>query len=217
MFIELNEIEARIVGCLIEKENTTPDYYPLTLNALTNACNQKSNRNPVVSYDEATVEEGLDSLLSADIVYLFYGSGSRTPKYKHLLPKVLRLSHPETAVICVLLLRGAQTLGELNQRTSRIYEFSGLDAVSETVDSLLSREEPLILKLPKQPGQKEARFAHLLSGEIDIDTVAPQSGVVTAGGNTKSRLEEMEERVLSLETELETLKNTFEEFRNQFE
>ena len=125
MFIELSELEARIAGCLIEKENTTPDYYPLTLNALVNACNQKSNRNPVTNYDEHAVEQGLESLQRKDVVYLFYGSGSRLPKYKHLLPKLLELDLPQTAIMCVLLLRGSQTLGELNQRTSRIYQFSG--------------------------------------------------------------------------------------------
>lgn len=216
MSLELNDIEARIVGCLVEKENTTPDYYPLTLNALTNACNQKSNRNPVVDYDEQTVEQALDSLLSKDIVYLFYGSGSRTPKYKHLLPKVLELDHPETAVICVLLLRGAQTLGEINQRTSRIYQFDGLDEVHQTVDALIKREEPLIVPLPKQPGQKEARVAHLVSGEVDFDAVSfePATRKTSAGSQ---RIEELEHKVESLESELGSFRAEFEEFKKQFD
>lgn len=216
MSLELNEIEARIIGCLIEKENTTPDYYPLTLNALTNACNQKSNRNPVVDYDEQTVQQAIDSLLSKDFVYLFYGSGSRTPKYKHLLSKVLELDHSETAVICVLLLRGAQTLGELNQRTSRIYEFSGLDEVHQTVDGLTKREEPLLIPIPKQPGQKEARFAHLLSGDVDFEAVSSEIPTrSSAAGN--SRIGELEEKIAELESELGSFRDEFEEFKKQFE
>ena len=216
MSLELNEIEARIIGCLIEKEHTTPDYYPLTLNALTNACNQKSNRNPVVDYDEQTAQQTLDSLLAKDFVYLFYGSGSRTPKYKHLLPKVLELDHPETAIICVLLLRGAQTLGELNQRTSRIYQFDGLDEVNQTVDALAKREEPLIVAIPKQPGQKEARFAHLLSGEVDFESVSFEPARKTSSGGSK-RIEELEQKVASLETELGSFRDEFQEFKKQFE
>jgi len=216
MSLELNEIEARIIGCLIEKENTTPDYYPLTLNALTNACNQKSNRNPVVEYDEQTVQQALDSLLAKDIVYLFYGSGSRTPKYKHLLPKVLELEHPETAVICVLLLRGAQTLGEINQRTSRLYEFSGLDEVHQTVDGLIKREEPLIVPLPKQSGQKEARVMHLVSGEVDFDAIEfePMKKSSSSGSN---RIVELEQKVETLESELGSFREEFGEFKKQFE
>ncbi|NNE99184.1 MAG: DUF480 domain-containing protein [Pyrinomonadaceae bacterium] len=216
MSLDLNETEARIIGCLIEKENTTPDYYPLTLNALTNACNQKSNRNPVVDYDEQVVQQTLESLLSKDFVYLFYGSGSRTPKYKHLLPTVLDLDHPSTAIICVLLLRGAQTLGELNQRTSRIYQFSGLDEVHKTVDELMKRDEPLIVALPKQPGQKEARFAHLLSGEVDMESVSFEPAVKSLG-QSSSRIGELEQKVGSLETELNSFREEFDEFRKQFE
>ncbi len=212
MFIELNEIEARIVGCLIEKENTTPDYYPLTLNALVNACNQKSNRNPVVSYEEETVEKGLESLQRKDVVYLFYGSGSRTPKYKHLLPKLLDLNNPETAIMCVLLLRGAQTLGELNQRTNRLYEFSGLDEINEAIESMIRREEPLVFKLPKQPGQKEARIAHLLCGNVDVESFVYEVPKSTRTINT-----ELAQRVEKLESELDSIRNEFQEFKKQFE
>jgi len=212
MFIELNEIEARIVGCLIEKENTTPDYYPLTLNALINAFNQKSNRNPVVSYEEETVEQGLESLQRKDVVYLFYGSGSRTPKYKHLLPKLLELDHPETAIMCVLLLRGAQTLGELNQRTNRLYEFSGLDEINQAVESMIRREEPLVFKLPKQPGQKEGRIAHLLCGDIDVESFVYEVPKSTRTSNT-----ELAQRVEKLESELDSIRNEFQEFKKQFE
>ncbi len=216
MLIEFDEVEARILGCLIEKENTTPDYYPLTLNALMNACNQKSNRNPVVDYDEVTVEKGLESLQRKDVVYLFYGAGSRTPKYKHLLPKVLEMELPETAIICVLLLRGAQTLGELNQRTSRIYQFSGLDEVSQTIESLVKRDEPLVFRLPKQPGQKDGRVMHLLSGEIDLENIAFEPAS-SSGTGTKNRIGELEQKVESLEREFESFRGEFEEFKKQFE
>ncbi|MCB1024725.1 MAG: YceH family protein [Acidobacteria bacterium] len=214
MFIELNEIEARIIGCLIEKENATPDYYPLTLNALTNACNQKSNRFPVVDYDEDSVEQALESLQKRDIVYLFFGSGSRTKKYKHLLPKLLELDQAETAVICVLLLRGAQTLGELNQRTSRIYHFSGLDEVHQTVDALIKREEPLIIELPKQPGQKEARVMHLLSGEIDVENFVVDLPV---SRSSNSQTESLKQELSELRAEFDTFKEEFAEFKKQFE
>ena len=217
MPIEFNEIEARILGCLIEKENTTPDYYPLTLNALTNACNQKSNRNPVVDYDEQTVEQGLESLLRKDIVYLFYGAGSRTPKYKHLLPKVLELGHPETAIICVLLLRGAQTLGELNQRTARIYKFSGLDEVNQTIESLINRDEPLVIRLPRQPGQKDGRVAHLLSGEIDLESTSFERKGSKNDTSSKNRVDELEQKVNFLKNELANFRDEFEEFKKQFE
>ncbi|MEZ5346314.1 MAG: YceH family protein [Pyrinomonadaceae bacterium] len=214
MFIELNEIEARIIGCLIEKENATPDYYPLTLNALTSACNQKSNRFPVVDYDEDSVEQALESLQKRDIVYLFFGSGSRTKKYKHLLPKLLDLDQAETAVICVLLLRGPQTLGELNQRTGRLYEFSGLDEVHQTVDGLTKREEPLVVELPKQPGQKEGRFMHLLSGEIDLETFVADT---PAPRSSNSQSESLKQELNELRAEFEAFRAEFSEFKKQFD
>lgn len=216
MNLELNETECRVLGCLIEKENTTPDYYPLTLNALTNACNQKTNREPVVEYSEETVEQALDSLREKNLVYVLYGSGSRTAKYKHLLPKILELELPEVAVLCVLLLRGAQTLGEFNQRTTRIYEFSGLDEVNEAVENLIRRESPLVIKLPKQPGQKEVRYAHLLSGEIDLENFS--QAVQTSSAPAKNeRIEKLEEKIENLENDLNEFRQRFEEFRKQFE
>ncbi len=216
MNVELNEVECRILGCLIEKENTTPDYYPLTLNALINACNQKSNRNPVVNYSEETVEQGLESLQEKNLVYVFYGSGSRTPKYKHLTERFFDVELHQIAILCVLLLRGSQTLGELNQRTTRIYEFVGLDEVNQTIQELTRRDDPLVIKLSKQPGQKEVRYAHLLSGEIDTTTVAPT--VQTPSVQIKDdRVEKLDQKVESLESELNQLKENFEEFKKQFE
>jgi len=206
---KLTETEARIVGALIEKQLTTPEYYPLTLNALVAACNQKTNREPVVSYSEQIVQKSLDDLREKNIVYVFYGSTSRVPKYKHILDKVYELEPPEIAVLCVLMLRGAQTLGELRERTGRLYEFSGLGETSETLDGLMRRDEPLVVKLERQPGQKEVRYAHLLSGKVVV-TYQPQEKSVSS-----SQAEN--ERIANLESELENLRNDFNLFRQSFE
>lgn len=214
----LNETEARIVGSLVEKQLTTPEYYPLTLNALVNACNQKSNRDPVVAYDEKTVTAVLERLRDRNIVYVFYGSTSRVPKYKHMVPSVYELDPAEVAVICVMLLRGPQTLGELRTRTERLYNFPGLGEIQETLDGLSRREEPLVVKLPVQPGQKEARFAHLLSGEIDIEALAvAQVTRASRGEAANERIEKLEQEVAGLRSEVETIKQTFDEFKKQFE
>jgi uncharacterized protein len=205
---KLTEIEARIVGALVEKQLTTPEYYPLTLNALVAACNQKTNREPVVNYDEQTVSRTLDHLRDKNLVYVFYGSTSRVPKYKHMLPGVYELEPPEVAIVCVLMLRGAQTLGELRERTGRLYEFSGLGEVDETLDGLAKKDEPLVVKLERQPGQKEARFAHLLSGEVASYTPPERTVSRSPAGN---------ERVENLERELENLRNEFNLFRQEFE
>ena len=216
---KLNEIEARIVGSLVEKQLTTPEYYPLTLNALVNACNQKSNRDPVVSYDETTVTYALEVLRDRNLVYVFYGSTSRVPKYKHMLPTVYELEPSEVAVISVLLLRGPQTIGELRTRTDRLYEFSGLGDVQETLDGLARRDEPLVTRLERLPGQKEARFMHLLSGDIDVEAIAAAHAVSHARGRGvgAERIEQLEEEVASLRAEVEGVKQTFEEFKKQFE
>ncbi|MEQ1606298.1 MAG: YceH family protein [Pyrinomonadaceae bacterium] len=214
----LNEIEARVLGSLVEKQLTTPEYYPLTLNALVNACNQKNNREPVVHYDETTVTQCLEALRDRNLVYVFYGSTSRVPKYKHMLPTVYELEPSETAVMDVMLLRGPQTLGELRTRTERLYTFSGLGEIQETLDGLIRRDDPLVVKLPVQPGQKEARFAHLLSGPIDIEALAAaQATRPTRGGADTERFEKLEEEVATLRAEIDTLKETFEEFKKQFE
>lgn len=215
---KLTEVEARIVGALVEKQLTTPEYYPLTLNALIAACNQKSNREPVVSYDERTVESALETLRDRNIVYVFYGSTSRVPKYKHMLPSVYELEPSGVAVMCVLMLRGAQTIGEIRGRTERLYDFRDLNDVQETLDALMKRDEPLIARLERAPGQKEARFAHLLCGEEHLAVMAeaaarPASGS-TAGGE---RLEKLEQDVERLSGELAEFKATFEEFKKQFE
>lgn len=215
---ELTQIEARILGALVEKQLTTPEYYPLTLNALIAACNQKNNRHPVVSYDENTVTRALDKLRDKNLAYVFHGSTSRVVKYKHMLPSVYELDPAETALIAVLLLRGPQTIGELRERTGRLYEFSGLSQVNETLDKLIRRDEPLVVKLERQAGQKDARFAHLLCGESGIEVAevskAPRS---TPSDGAPDRLKQLEEEVAALRREVDTLKDTFGEFRKQFE
>jgi uncharacterized protein YceH (UPF0502 family) len=212
----LTEAEARVLGSLVEKQLTTPEYYPLTLNALTAACNQKSNRDPVVSYDETTITGAVDSLRDKNLVYLYYGSTSRAVKYKHMLPSVYDLDEAGVAIIAVLLLRGHQTLGELRERTGRLHEFSGLGEVQETLDELGRRDEPLVVKLERQPGQKEARYAHLLSGEVD-QQAAVRENPVAASGAKSDRIESLEAEVERLRSEFASLRETFEEFRKQFE
>jgi len=216
----LNETEARVVGALVEKQLTTPEYYPLTLNALVNACNQKNNREPVVSYDERIVTETLERLRDRNIVYVFYGSTSRVPKYKHMLPSIYELEPPEVAVICVMLLRGPQTLGELRTRTERLHAFNGLGEIQETLDGLMRREDPLVMKFERLAGQKEARFGHLLSGPVDVEAfAAAQAASHSRSGSSVSseRFEAIENELKAMKAEIETLKETFETFRKQFE
>src|SRR5687768_6152387 len=207
-----SDIEIRVLGALIEKQVTTPEYYPLTLNALTLACNQKNNRYPVTSYSENQVADALESLREKNLAYVFYGSTSRVPKYKHVMPEVMHLNHAEVALMCVLLLRGSQTLGELRGNAARLHDFSSLEEVEQTLNVLISREpEPLVARLPRQPGQKEGRFAHLLSGEIDVEAMAAE--VPAANPSRRS----LEQRVDALTAEVDKLKEQFEQFRKQFE
>ncbi|HEX6717260.1 MAG TPA: YceH family protein [Pyrinomonadaceae bacterium] len=208
----LTDIETRVLGSLIEKQVTTPEYYPLTLNALTLACNQKNNRNPVTSYSENQVADAVETLREKNLAYVFYGSTSRVPKYKHVVPEVMHLTHPEVALMCVLMLRGAQTLGELRGNASRLHEFSGLEEVEATLNALITRDEPLVARLPRQPGQKEGRFAHLLSGEIDLEAFTE-----TTAAPAPLRRASLEQKVEELTSEVEKLKEQFEQFRKQFE
>jgi len=210
----LTDIEARVLGSLIEKQVTTPEYYPLTLNALMLACNQKNNRYPVTSYTENQVSEAVERLREKNLSYVFYGSTSRVPKYKHVMPEVMRLSHPEVALMCVLMLRGAQTLGELRGNAARLHDFSGLEEVEQTLNGLITRDEPMVARLPRQPGQKEGRFAHLLSGEINLEALAEAE---RAAAVAPSRRSSLEEKVEALTAEVEKLKEQFEQFRKQFE
>ena len=217
----LNETEVRVLGSLVEKQVTTPEYYPLTLNALTLACNQKNNRHPVSHYDENTVAEAVDSLREKNLVYVFHGSTSRVPKYKHVVPEVMHLSPPELAIMCVLMLRGTQTPGELRGNASRLYQFSGLEEIQQTLDALISRDlEPLVVRLPRQSGQKEARFTHLLSGPVDVEALAveEEAGRSTSRGPRQSdRVEKLEGEVAELRVAIQGLQEQFEKFKQQFE
>lgn len=213
------EIEVRVLGALVEKQVTTPEYYPLTLNSLTLACNQKNNRNPVTSYSETEVAQALETLREKNLTYVYHGSTSRVPKYKHVMPEVMHLSAPETALMCVLMLRGPQTVGEMRGNAARLHEFSGLEEVEETLNSLISREpESLVVRLPRQPGQKEARVAHLLSGppseEVMAEATAPRA---TLRQNDRERIESLEQNLTALSEEVHSLKQQFAEFKKQFE
>jgi uncharacterized protein YceH (UPF0502 family) len=215
----LTDIEVRILGSLIEKQVTTPEYYPLTLNALTLACNQKNNRNPVTAFSEDQVAQALETLREKNLAYVFYGSTSRVPKYKHVVPEVMRLNHAEVAVMCVLMLRGPQTPGELRGNGARFHEFASLEQVEETLNGLMSRdEEPMVARLPRQAGQKEVRFAHLLSGEINVEALAEVERAASAPRRGSSeQIERLEEKVNALTAEVEKLREQFDQFKKQFE
>jgi uncharacterized protein YceH (UPF0502 family) len=216
----LNEVEARVVGSLIEKQVTTPEYYPLTLNALVNACNQLSNRDPVVAFDEKTVARALESLREKNLAYVFYGSDSRVPKYKHVMTEIFHLTPSELAVMCVLMLRGPQTTGEIRSRTSRLYEFADLSEVEATLEKLIERDDPaMVARLPRMAGQKEARYAHLLAGEVAAATV-PATETQRATPRTEAAVLEVRaenEKVSRLEAEVETLRREVAYLREQFE
>lgn len=215
----LTDIEVRVLGALVEKQVTTPEYYPLTLNALTLACNQKNNRHPVTSYSETEVANALETLREKSLTYVFHGSTSRVPKYKHVVPEVMHLNPAETALMCALMLRGPQTLGELRSNAGRFHEFSDLDEVDETLNGLAVREpEPLVVRLQRQPGQKEARVAHLLSGdppeEIISETATPRA---SSRHNDRERIETLEQSVAALTEEVKNLQQQFSDFKKQFE
>ena len=216
MDILLTDHEVRLLGCLIEKEMATPDYYPLTLNALVNACNQKSNRHPVVSFDEETVLYALNGLKESKMVR--QSNISRVPKYEQIFSNELKLLPREKAIICILMLRGPQTPGEIRNRTERLYSFSTLDEVQETLSTL--EDTGLVSKLPRQPGRKESRYSHLLSGEPDVSLVDLPSQRETETvivRKEKDRSVELQEQIDSLRHELQDLKREFEKFKSQFE
>jgi uncharacterized protein YceH (UPF0502 family) len=215
--MQLTPIEVRVLGSLIEKQITTPEYYPLTLNSLTAACNQKNNRNPITSLAESEVDEALYSLRDKNLAYVFHGSTSRVPKYKHVAPEVLHLTPPELAAMCVLMLSGPQTVGEIRTRGYRLYEFSGLDEVDETLRALKTKDEPMVVSLPRQPGQKEARFAHLLSGEPEIELSEATVERHPRRASDPDRVTKLEEQVQTLTQQVENLTTQFEEFKKQFE
>ena len=191
-------VEIRVLGCLIEKQRTTPDAYPLSLNALRLACNQSTNRDPVVDYDETQIRSALERVSNRGWARLASGRGSRAVKYRHLLDQALDLADEELSVLAVLMLRGPQTIGELKQRSDRLHSFASLDEVGETLERLAQRE--LAARLPRRPGQKEDRYVQLL-GEPDEAPAAPEP----AAGPSDDRLERLEERLERLERQFDEL------------
>lgn len=215
----LTQVEVRVLGSLIEKEITTPEYYPLTLNALVNACNQISNRDPVVSFDERTVARAIESLREKKLAWMVTGVG-RVPKYEHNFSEALKLAEQELAVLCVLMLRGPQTVGEIRGRTGRLYEFKELEEVELTLQALMTAESPLAVKLPRQPGTKESRYAHLLAGEVQVEEreVAPRLEPATLEVRQENeRIAKLEEELAQVRGELSELKQQFVDFKKQFE
>ena len=206
---QLAAAEVRVLGSLLEKEIATPEYYPLSLNALVNACNQKSNREPVVSYDDDVVEEALSGLRTKGLAVRITGE-SRVPKHGQRFTEVHNLGRREAALICVLMLRGPQTVGELRTRGERLYAFDDLEAVEATLNRLAELE--MVQKLPRQAGSRESRYAHLLSGQIDISEEA-----VAAGSRSATPENSNSERIAALERSLAELRREFEDFRGRFE
>ena len=213
MNIELSPIEARVIGCLIEKQITTPDQYPLSLNAMVNACNQKSNRDPVMSADEAAIQTTLDHLIRKHLVIEKSGFGSRVPKYQHRFCNTefgpLKFTPQELAIVCELLVRGPQTPGELRTRAARMSSFSEVGQVEMALESLSSRADgPFVVRLPREPGRRDARYAHLFSGAVTVPalTEEPITGPSMDSAPAPSRLERLEEEVRQLREELQAIK-----------
>ena len=209
MDLQLNDVEVRVLGALMEKDGATPEYYPLSLNALCAACNQKSNREPVMSLDEDTVAAAIESLRAKGLALDISGGEHRVHKYGHRLGEAFNFDRREQALMCVLMLRGPQTVGELRGRSERIYAFDGLADVEATLQRLAERTPPLVRKLARRPGEKEQRFAHLLGGDVEISAPA-----VTSPPERRSPLEE---RVTALEASLAELTRQFKDFRKKFD
>ena len=219
--IKLSEAAARVLGALVEKEITTPEYYPLSLNALLSACNQKTNREPVMNLDEDAVTAAMRSLSDFELAGAANTSDSRVRKYEHRLGEAFNFTRPEIAVICVLLLRGAQTPGEIRGRGERLHHFEELNDVQAALQKLMQREPALVKVLPRQPGTKESRYKHLMSRDVEIaanegahDDVRGRSGVEPFDGGRMARLEAEVEK---LRSEVAELREQFAQFRKQFE
>ena len=222
MDVELNSIEVRVLGCLIEKEIATPDNYPLSLNALTNACNQKSNRDPLMMRNESTIIDALDNLrMTHKLAIELTSNESRVPKYKHCLPNRWDLSPAQTAILCELFIRGPQTPGDLRAHASRLHPLPDSREVEEILHDLESREDgPFVLHLPREAGKRERRWAHLLSGEpgISDEPVELHTPTEAPSGPTRNeRIEVLENEVAQLGQELDELKTAFAEFKTAFE
>ena len=218
MNLLLNEVEARVLGALVEKDTTTPDYYPLSLNALVNACNQKNNREPVMNLDEDAVRQALDGLHAKNLAGPASGADNRVTKYEHRLQEAFNFNRGETAILCVLLLRGPQTPGELRGRTERMQRFGGLDEVQSTLQRLMQREPRVVKVLARQPGTKEARYMHLLSGDMeDINLAGAPSPAIANNPADNGRLARLEDEVQKIHKEVADLKQQLASFRKQFE
>jgi uncharacterized protein YceH (UPF0502 family) len=224
--IFLNSVEARVLGALSEKDITTPDYYPLSLNALVNACNQKNNRDPVMTLDEAAVREALDGLHNKNLAGPASGADSRVTKYEHRLQEMFNFTRGETAILCILLLRGPQTPGELRGRTERMHHFEDLTEVQSSLQRLMQRDPPLARVLPRQPGTKESRYMHLLSGDMKDPGIrdasvaqapSPAYPVINAAipSTDRDRIMHLEDEVATLRKEVTDLKQQLERFRTQ--
>lgn len=211
MDILLTDDEVRVLGCLLEKEMATPDYYPLTLNAIINACNQKSNRDPVVSFDEETVVYALNGLRERNLIR--QSNVSRVAKYEQIFAQNLKLVTREQAIICILLLRGPQTVGEIRTRTERLYAFSSLDEVQTSIANL--EDMQLVSRLPRQPGRKESRYAHLLSG--DPEEKAAETILRIKAAPDVDRTGELQQQIDELRREMQILREELAIFRSQFE
>jgi uncharacterized protein YceH (UPF0502 family) len=209
----LDAAQVRVIGALIEKEITTPDNYPLTLNSLVSACNQTSNREPVMALTDDDVMHAVEELRKRSLVRAVQRSDSRTTRYRHLMAEGMGLDASEQAVMCVLMLRGPQTPGELNTRTARLHEFADLPTLERTLELLTLRNPPIVARLARRAGQKEVRYAHLLSGEPAPDSAEP----VTLAELPPSRIEMLERSVDSLKAEIAELRSRFEEFRKEFQ
>jgi len=206
-----------VLGCLVEKEITTPEYYPLSLNALVHACNQKSNRDPLMNLEEDAVRQALRTLGEQTLARSASGD-SRVAKYEHRLADTFNFTRPETAVLCELLLRGPQTPGELRSRAERMHPFEDLSVVQSTLKHLMEREPPLVKLLPRQLGNKETRYAHLLSGDVEVRENQPAREAVESSGAAENlRMSELQSEVAGLQKEMTDLKRQFAEFRKQFE
>jgi hypothetical protein len=219
MDLLLNEVETRVLGSLVEKELTTPEYYPLSLNALVNACNQKSNRDPVVNLDEDSVREAVRTLEKKGLAGPADNMVSRVTKYEHRLQEAFNFTRHETAVLAELLLRGPQTPGELRTRADRMHKFEDLGIAQSTLQRLMKREPPLVKVLARQPGTKEARYVHLLSGDVELPAQESASSEIRGASGTGGgdRIARLEDEVETLQSEIAELKQQFAAFRKQFE
>jgi len=216
MDILLDDTEVRILGCLVEKELTTPEYYPLSLNSLMNACNQKSNRSPIVSFDESDVERGLERLQEKGLARTTLTAGSRVTKYLHTILDRFDLSRQEIAIICELMLRGPQTMGEIRTHAERISPFEGLEEVEKNLQALMDYDPALVIRLPREIGRKECRHMHLFSGIPSHDLSAVSTEQAAPQLTVQERISKLEEETLRLRSEMEELKQAFAEFKSQF-